>query len=222
MSVSDLTTYNRCKRKLWLSRKARIRCGKRDWGPRVKYRVLRSITNLIDSKKEIRSLTDFMFKTLNEIPGDIVATEIDLRRGKLAGRIDVLRKTDEGYIIQEEKSSYPPKGKIAWEDDLLQIDAYAFLAEGSSKYSPVISGIIIYNDLRPREVTLHPEKAEEVLREVIWLLESAVLPEVEESGNKCVKCDYYPLCQILPREGGLTDTQIKSAFEMPKEIIRDQ
>ena len=187
----------------------------------MKYRVLRSITNLVDSKKEMYSLTDFMFKTLNEIPGDIVATEINLRRGKLTGRIDVLRRTNEGYIVQEEKSSDPPKSKIAWERDLLQVDAYAFLAEGSSKYSPVISGIIIYNDLRPREVELHPERAEEVLREVIWLLENNVLPKVEGSSNKCVKCDYYPLCQILPQEGGLTVTEIKSAFEMPKKIIRN-
>ena len=187
----------------------------------MKYRVLRSITNLVDSKKEMHSLTDFMFKTLNELPGDIVATEIYLTRGKLTGRIDVLRKTDKGYIIQEEKSSNPPKGKRPWDDDLLQLDAYAFLAEGSSKYSPLISGIIIYNDLRPRQVTLHPERAEEVLREVIWLLGSDVLPEVKENSNNCVRCDYYPLCQLLPQKGGLTVTEIKSAFEMPKEIIRD-
>lgn len=221
MSVTDLRTYSYCRRKLWLSRKARISCGKRDWGPTVKYRVLRSITNLVDSKKEMHSLTDFMFKTLNELPGDIVATEIPLTRGKLAGRIDVLRKTNEGYIIQEEKSSYPPKDEIAWDDDLLQIDAYAFLAEGSPEYSPVIGGIIVYNDLEKRKVTPHPERAEEILKEVIWLLENDVLPEVKGSSNNCVRCDYYPLCQLLPQKGGLTVTEIKSAFEMPKEIIRD-
>ena len=221
VSVTDLKTYSYCRRKLWLLRKARISCGKKDWVPTVKYRVLRSISNLVDSKKEMHSLTDFMFKTLSELPGDIVATEIHLTRGKLAGRIDVLRKTNEGYIIQEEKSSYPPKDKVAWDDDRLQIDAYAFLAEGSLEYSPVIGGIIVYNDLEKRKVTPHPERAEEILKEVIWLLENDVLPEVKGSSNNCVRCDYYPLCQLLPQKGGLKVTEIRSAFEMPKEIIRD-
>ena len=152
-----------------------------------------------------------MFKTLKEIPGEIVATEIPLRRGRLAGRIDAVRKTAEGYIIQEDKSSDPPNHGGVWESDSLQVDAYAFLAEGSS-YSPVIGGIIVYNDLEPRKVEPHPEKAEEVLREVIWLVESDVLPEAEGNSNKCLKCDYYPLCQLLPQEGGLTDTEIKNAF----------
>lgn len=224
MSVTDLTTYTFCKRKLWLSRKAKIESSKIDWNPIVKYRVLRSITDLIDSKSKIHSLTDFMFETLNEIPGKIVDTELYLKREKLTGKIDVLRKTEEGYIIQEEKSSDPPKGRIAWESDLLQVDAYAFLAEGSSKYSPIIGGIIVYNDLRPREVKPNPERAREVLRQVIWLLESDVLPEAEGSSNKCGKCAYYPLCQVLPQEGGLKDTEIKNAFVTqlsPKEIIRD-
>ena len=212
MSVSDLTTYTFCKRKLWLSKKARIESGKIDWDLIVKYRVLRSITNLVNSKSKIHSLTDFMFETLNEISGEIVDTEIHLKREKLTGRIDVLRKTEEGYIIQEEKSSDPPKGNIVWQSDLLQVDAYAFLAEGSSKYSPIIGGIIIYNDLRPREVKPNPERAREVLRQVIWLLESDVLPEAEGNSNKCVKCAYYPLCQVLPQEGGLKDTEIKNAF----------
>ena len=47
---------------------------------------------------------------------------------------------------------------------------------------------------------------------MIWLLGSDVLPEAEGSRNKCVKCDYYPLCQVLPQEGGLKATEIKNAF----------
>ena len=224
VSVSDLTSYTFCKRKLWLSKKAKIRSSQRDWDPILKYRVLRSITNLLDSKDNIHSLTDFMLKTITEIPGEIVDTEVYLRREKLCGKIDVLRKTDDGYIIQEEKSSDPPKGRKVWERDLLQVDAYAFLAEGSHEYSPIIGGIIVYNDLKPREVKPDPERAEEVLRQVIWLLESDDLPEAERSINKCGKCDYYPLCQVLPQEGGLTDTEIRKAFVTelsPKEIIRD-
>jgi CRISPR-associated protein Cas4 len=224
VSVSDLTTYTFCKRKLWLSRKAKIESGKIDWNPIVKYRVLRSLINLVDLKDDIHSLTDFMCETLNEISGEIVDTEVYLKREKLCGRIDVLRKTDEGYIIQEEKSSVPPKGKIAWESDLLQVDAYAFLLEGSSKYSPIIGGIIIYNDLKPREVKPDPERAKEILEKVVKLLENNDLPEAEGNVNKCISCSYYPLCQVLPQEGGLKSTEIKGAFATrlsPKEIIRD-
>ena len=224
MSVSDLTTYTFCKRKLWLSKKARIESGERDWDSIVKYRVLCSITSLVGSKSKIYSLTDLMFKTLKKIRGEIVGTEIYLEREGLSGKIDVLRKTEKGYIIQEEKTSDPPKGKIAWESDLLQVDAYAFLVEGNSKYSPIIGGIIIYNDLKPREVKPNPERAREVFRQVIWLLGSDILPKAEGSGNKCVKCAYYPLCQLLPQEGGLKDAEIKNAFATrlsPKEIIQE-
>jgi len=94
-------------------------------------------------------------------------------------------------------------------NDLLQVDAYAFLAEGSPKYSPVVGGVIIYNDLMPRHVKPNPERAKEILGKVIELLESDVLPEAEGNIKKCVKCAYYPLCQVLPQKGGLKDTEIK-------------
>jgi len=212
VSVTDLTTFTFCKRKLWLSKKARIKSGERDWDSRMKYRVLCSMTSLVDSKSKIHSLTDLMLKTLNKIRGEIVGTEIDLEREGLRGRIDVLRKTEKGYIIQEEKTSDPPEGKIVRESDLLQVDAYAFLAEGSSKYSPIIGGIIIYNDLKPKKVKPNPERAKEVFREVIWLLGSDILPKAERNSNKCGKCAYHPLCQVLPQEGGLKNTEIKNAF----------
>ena len=224
VSVSDLRTYTFCKRQLWLSRKAKIESGERDWDSIVKYRVLRSITSLVSSKSKIHSLTDFMFKTLNKIRGEIVGTEIELKREGLSGRIDALRKTEEGYIVQEEKTSDPPKDKIPWESDLLQVDAYAFLAEGSSKYSPIIGGIIIYNDLKPIKVEPNPERARDIFYQVIWLLQSDVLPKAEGNDNKCLKCAYYPLCQVLPKEGGLKDTEIRNAFAKrlrPKEIIQE-
>lgn len=220
VSVSDLRNYTFCKRQFWLSKKAGIESVQRDWGLKVKYHALRSITSLVDSETEMHSLSHFMFRTLNEIDGEIVGTEIHFKREGLTGRIDVLRKTQKGYIVQEEKSSDPPRGETAWDGDLLQVSAYAYLAQGNS-YSPVIGGIIVYNDLKPRKVEPHPEKAEEILREVIWLLQSDNLPEAKVSSSKCVKCGYYPLCQILPPEGGVTDIEIKSAFKMPKEIIRN-
>jgi CRISPR-associated protein Cas4 len=208
-SVSDLRAYSFCKRSLWLSRKAKIKAGEKDWDF-IKYRVLRSITTIVDSN-QIQSLTHLLLKTLNKTDGKMVKTEIELEREGLSGRIDVLWKVDNGYIIQEEKTGEPPKDKIAWEEDLLQLDAYAFLAEGT-EYSPVVDGIIIYNDLKPRKIKLNPDNAVEVLREAIWLLENDSLPE--EKGNKtiCKKCSYYALCQILPKEGKLTATEIRNAF----------
>ena len=220
-SVSDLRTYSFCKRSLWLSQKAKIKTGEKDWDF-IKYRVLRSMTNLVDSSR-IQSLTDLMLKTLNKTDGKIVGTEIYLEREGLRGRIDVIRKVENGYIIQEEKTSDPPKGRIAWKDDLLQVDAYAFLAQGNPEFSPIIGGIIIYSDLKPRKVNPNPERAKEALRRVIWLLGSDVLPEAEGNENKCVKCTYYPLCQVLPLEGGLKATDIRNAFAKRlrrKEIIQ--
>jgi len=76
-SVSDIKTYSFCKRSLWLSRKAKIKTGEKDWDF-IKYRVLRSMTNLVDSSK-IRSLTDLMLKELNKTDGEIVGTEIYLK-----------------------------------------------------------------------------------------------------------------------------------------------
>ncbi|MCW3985298.1 MAG: CRISPR-associated protein Cas4 [Candidatus Bathyarchaeota archaeon] len=219
VSVSDLTTYSYCKRKVWLLRKAKIQTGERDWNSIVKYRLIRSISNLVDSKDKIHSLTDFMYETLHEVPGEIVDTEIYLGREKLSGRIDVIRKTEEGYIIQEEKSSDPPMGDGVWPDHLLQVSAYAFLAGGGSRYSPIVGAIIIYNDLKPRKVKPNPEKAKDVLEKVIHLLESNILPKAEENAKKCRKCNYYPLCQILPQEGELEDAEIKNLFTRGKEVL---
>ena len=224
LSVSDLKTYTFCKRKLWLSRKARIESGERDWDSIVKYRVLRSITNLVNSKSKIHSLTDLMLKTLNKIRGEIVGTEIDLERGGLRGRIDVIRKVENGYIIQEEKTGEPPKDRMAWDNDILQVDAYAFLAEGNN-YSPVVGGIIVYNDLKPRKVKPNPKNAMQVLNQVIWLLDfEDALPEENDNKNTCKKCSHYALCQVLPSEGGLKATEIRNAFAKRlrrKEIIQE-
>jgi len=58
-----------------------------------------------------------------------VDTEVTLVRGNLKGRIDVLRKVESGYIIQEEKFKDPPKEERVFSPDKLQVDAYAYLAE---------------------------------------------------------------------------------------------
>jgi hypothetical protein len=94
---------------------------------------------------------------------------------------------------------------------LLQVDAYAFLVE-SNFQAPIVGGIIIYDDLIPRQVKPNPRKVKEVLENVMALLKSRVLPEAEGNNNKCLSCSYYPLCQILPKQGGITETQIRNGF----------
>jgi len=187
----------------------------------VKYRVLRSMTNIVDSNR-IQSLTDLMLKVLKKTDGKIEGTEIRLKRDGLSGKIDVLWKVDNGYIIQEEKTGDPPKDRIAWESDKLQVDAYAFLAEGNN-YSPVVGGIIVYNDLKARNVRPNLKNAMQVLNEVIWLLDfEDALPEENDNKNTCKKCSHYALCQVLPPEGGLKATEIRNAFAKlrRKEVIQ--
>jgi len=135
--------YEFCKRKLWLSRRARIESGERDWDSPAKLHLLRLIFNRINSRVKVQSRTTFMLEAINIAPQEIIGTEISLRRGKLSGRIDVLRKTEDGFIIQEEKTSDPPKDDGVWPGEQIQVDAYAFLAEVYNKYSPVKGGIII-------------------------------------------------------------------------------
>lgn len=212
--MSDLLAYDFCKRKAWLSRKARIESGEREWDSIVRFRVLRSLTSLVNSRADIHSLTDFLLQVLNGLPGKIVGTEISLERDGLFGRIDVIRQTEDGFIIQEEKSSDPPDGGGVWPSDQLQVDAYAFLAETNRKYWPIKCGMIIYNDLVPRKVESNPKRVKEILGRLMKLLESDVLPEAENNPNKCTKCSYYPLCQILPRKGGLKTSEIRKSFSI--------
>ena len=207
--------YEFCKRKLWLSRRARIESGERDWDSPAKLHLLRLIFNRINSRVKVQSRTAFMLEAINIAPQEIVGTEISLRRGKLSGRIDVLRKTEDGFIIQEEKTSDPPKDDGVWPGEQIQVDAYAFLAEVYDKYSPVKGGIIIYNDLVPREVRPNAERVEGLLDGVLKLLENDCLPQAQANINKCVSCSYYPLCQILPRDGGLTEDDLKNTFRAP-------
>lgn len=196
VSVTDLRDYLYCKRQPWLSRKVGIKKSRVGYSSGVRFHVL------------LHSITDLMHKALRaDIPGEIVGTEIYLSRNNLYGRIDVVRKTKDGYILQEEKFLDPPREKRVYPEDKLQIDAYTFLTE-TSPYTPVISGIVMYNDLRPREVRPEPEKAKEILQKVTKLLESDTLPEVEYS-ERCPFCHYYSLCQVLPAKGGLKATQIK-------------
>lgn len=196
VSVTDLRNYLYCKRQPWFYRKVGIKRGKVGFSSGVRFHVL------------LHSITDLMYKALRvDIPGGIVDTEVSLSRGNLYGRIDVIRKTREGYIIQEEKFSDPPRVGRVFPEDKLQIDAYSFLAE-VSQYVPVISGVVMYNDLRPREVKPEPHRAKEVLEKVTKLLENNTLPKVKYD-KKCSFCSYYTLCQVLPEKGGLRAVQIK-------------
>lgn len=152
----------------------------------------------------------------SDIPGRIVATELMLPRKAapekvfgLTGRIDVLREERDGYIVQDEKYTSPPKTGRIYPGHKLQLDAYCFLAERDG-YSPVKSAIIIYDDLRPREVAPDIERIPDIIMKVHDLLEKQSLPT--RSQTKCESCSYCPLCTILP-ESGLTPEQILALKE---------
>lgn len=233
VSVSDLKDYRYyCKRRPWLSKVVSIDQNKVDFSSKLKFHVVYSMTDFLQSTTELQSMTDTVFKIIERIPGKIVEREVLLGRGNLCGRVDVIRKTRDGYIVQEEKSSEPPERKgwrgEVYPSDKLQVDAYAFLME-NSKYTPLIHGIILYNDLKPRKVKPNPAEAKEILDKVTKLLESDTLPDGCNNKKKCLSCGYYSLCQVLPIRGGLTADQMRALPDIlatgrfwtpPKEDIR--
>lgn len=196
VSVGDLRDYIYCKRIPWFHRRLGIKKPNVGFSEGTKFHIL------------VHSVAERIHRAFQlSIPGKLVDTEVTLIRENLVGRIDMIRQTEYGYIIQEEKFKNPPKDKRVYEVDKLQVDAYAYLAE-TSPYTPVISGIIVYNDLIPREVKLEPWRAKEVLEDVMRVLESDRLPNVRYE-EKCSNCPYSPLCQVLPQMGGPTATAIK-------------
>lgn len=210
VSVTDLRDYYSCPRRLWIRRKTHI---KQDQG--LSFSSGRRFHSIL------HSMIDLLSRALKaDLPAKLIGTEIYLRREIvgadicLRGKIDVLRKTEEGYIIQENKSSDPPRERGIRLKDKLQLDAYAFLIEGDERYNdvPIKSGVILYNDLIPRVVKLESYNVEGMLENVKRILNCKTLPEAKPNTN-CTFCYYHPLCQVLPKKGGLTANQIK---ELPR------
>jgi CRISPR/Cas system-associated exonuclease Cas4 (RecB family) len=201
ISVSDLRRYFWCGRGFWLSKKARISL------PNVGYSAGRRFHTTVHGISEL-----ILQAYKAQIPGRIVGTEVELSRGDLRGRIDLIREIvedgEKGYLIQDEKFTDPPRRLRVWPEDKIQIDAYAYLAE-DSKFSPVRRAVIMYNDLIPREVMPAPQRIPEFVEKVKGILESDAIPprglwERDKAMNtrdifeKCRICGYYPLCQVLP------------------------
>lgn len=192
ISVGDLCEYRRCKRRLWLNRKAGIE------KPNIGFMQGRRFHSVIhDVAKQVESIF-----VRENIPGTVVGTEMCLEYGGLRGRLDILRKTVEGYIIQDEKYREPPKNNGAYDLDKLQVNAYAYLAENCG-YKPVKGLFVVYNDLRPREVAPMPDIVPPLVLEVSSFLGSADLMPESMDGKTCGFCSYYPLCQVLPKSGGI-------------------
>lgn len=226
LEVSDIRNYFWCPRFLWLkSNGIKI--------PNVGFAVGRQFHTLI------HGITNMVFSVYKqELPGKIIETEITFSTEELTGRIDVLRlveKEDERiFIIQDEKFKDPPSKKFGrvYPEDKIQIDAYAYLAEKNG-YKPV-SGLILYNDLIPREIKPEPGKIPNLIEKVKDILLSDVLPPIELSESdkfknvedvkeKCQICHYYPLCQILPEDGNVKMNEIKSLqFKRQTEILKEQ
>jgi len=211
LSVSDIKDYFWCPRSLWLRANGIRR-------PNVNYCVGRQFHALI------HGVTNTIFSIYKQqLPGRIVDMEVTLSTDELIGRIDILRLIEQDgeriYIIQDEKFKDPPKIGRVYPEDKVQIDAYAYLAEQNG-YKPV-SGLILYNDLIPREVKPAPERIPEIIKIVKSVLSSQNLPPIELSERdkfrnlndpreKCQYCSYCPLCQILPPRGGITMKEILS------------
>lgn len=203
----DIRKYAHCPRRLWLHKKTQIK-ENTDYSTGRKYHTL------------LHTMLDLLSRALKaDLSGTVVATEVRLGRevGKeihLSGKIDVLRWTKEGYIIQENKSSNPPKERRVRHEDQLQVDVYAFLMEGDERYkdAPIKSGVILYNDLRPIEVKPEPVRVPKILAKMKAILELDNLPQVRPN-TRCFYCYYSPLCQVLPKEGGPSARQI---HELPQ------
>ena len=211
ISVSDIRDYFWCPRSLWLKFNG-IKT------PNVNYSVGKQFHALI------HGVTNTIFSIYKQqLPGKIIATEITLSTEDLIGRIDMLRLIEQGgeriYIIQDEKFKDPPKMWKIYPEDKIQIDAYAYLAEQNG-YKPIF-GLILYNDLIPRETKPSPERIPEIIKKIKEILSSDFLPSLELSESdkfkqsddpreKCRYCHYYPLCQILPENGGIRMNEILS------------
>ncbi|MDH5733950.1 MAG: CRISPR-associated protein Cas4 [Candidatus Bathyarchaeota archaeon] len=209
LKVWDIREYAHCPRRLWLNKKTQIKENS-DYSTGRKYHTL------------LRTMLDLLSRALKaDLSGRVVATEVRLSREigteiYLSGKIDVLRWTKEGYIIQENKSSNPPKDQRVRHADQLQVDAYAFLMEGDERYKdvPIKSGVILYNDLRPIEIKPEPAHIPKILERMKDTLKLGSLPEIRPN-TRCLYCYYSPLCQVLPREGGLSARQI---HELPQSL----
>jgi CRISPR/Cas system-associated exonuclease Cas4 (RecB family) len=206
-----------CKRYPWLKKRAKIPQPKAE-------RRLQGVA----FHELIHGLFELVHKTLTStVRGQVVKTELWLPQNVsldktfyLRGVLDVLRRVEDGYIVQEEKYSDPPepardkelaryRSRVR-ESDKVQLDAYAFLAEKSG-YTPIKSGVVLYRDLRPREIEVNPERIPPLIMEVRGLLISESLPEKPE-GALCSWCGYQPLCYILPDKGGLTIQEVREGL----------
>jgi len=152
------------------------------------------------------------------IPGKIIGTEIYLPQNKrsedtlgLVGRVDVLRQTSDGFIVQELKSCDPPASGWIYETHRVQLNAYAYLAEVDG-FSPVVYGIVIYRDLMPREIEPDIDSIPNLVRRYYKLRDSFVMPEGRY--ENCRYCSYRPLCSILPRKAKITKEQLLSLREL--------
>ena len=224
ISVSNIRDYFWCPRSLWLKANG-IKT------PNVNYSVGRRFHALI------HGVTNTIFSVYKQqLPGKIVDMEVTLSTDDLIGRIDILRLIEQDgeriYIIQDEKFKDPPKVGRVYPEDKVQIDAYAYLAEQNG-YKPV-SGLILYNDLIPREVKPAPERIPEIIKRIKSVLSSRNLPPIELSERdkyrnshdpreKCQYCYYCSLCQILPPKGGITMREILSLrFLKGTQALKEQ
>jgi len=199
-AVTDLSDYLWCQRYLWLKKKLGIKWVNQRARLGTSFHVL--VHGIYEQIKKSLAM---------DVPGKVIATELVLPKRAspevvygLAGRLDVLRKVTDGYIIQDEKYSPPPMDERIHPSHKIQLDAYAFLVEKEG-YAPVKSAVIVYEDMLPREIEPTPERVPDYIHKVNELLLNDILPK---KGERCSYCAFSPLCTILPDDGGLSANEI--------------
>jgi CRISPR/Cas system-associated exonuclease Cas4 (RecB family) len=217
IAVGDLRAYFICPRNLWLKR-----VGIPIPNTSI-FAVGRNFHSMIhDISVQISRAYSY------PMLGKVIAVEKTVRYRDLTGRIDIIRQTkDNGYIVQDEKFKNPPSQFYVWPEDELQVNAYIYLAERNeygerggppTQFKPIEAGVVMYKDLKPREINLDPLSTVKWLRQAKAVLSRKTLPPfqlserdrrlAEESQKKCEVCLYRPLCKVLPERGAITAEQL--------------
>lgn len=177
------------------------------------------VGKILESEDAPHALYDVIAKSLRLVlHGEIVGTEMLFPKKSsseevldLTGKVDLLWRLKDGFVIQEIKSSKPPEGEEIYKHHKVEIDAYAFLVEKEG-YLPVIRSVVIYADLNPRNVLPSPERIPDLVQKVNQLLLQEALPEVADN---CQYCVHIELCSLLPKRGDLTTKEVLKKIGRP-------
>lgn len=115
---------------------------------------------------------------------------------EIVGTCDKIEIVDGKYYPVSIKSSNPPL-KGTWDGDSIELVAAALLIEQEFD-TEVFVGFVDYlkiGDRRPVVMNANLRKGLfKFLKEINDVLNEKIVPEVNESREKCLKCDYNNIC----------------------------